>query len=79
MSLVPFLLRALKYPRADGFSAADPAALQAAVVWLENTRVRRYPIDGRAALQSADPVAWRAALQQYLTGAVCWWLAMLLG
>lgn len=69
--LIPMLLRALKYPRAEGFSADDPAQFQAAVVWLENTKVRRYPIDGRGALQSPDPAARQAALQQYLADLEC--------
>lgn len=71
MSALPFLLRALKYPRADSFSPDDPAQFQAAVVWLENTKVRRYPIDSRGALQSPDPSIWQAALQQYLQDLEC--------
>ena len=135
MALVGFLLGALKYPRVDGFSAADPAQLQAAVVWLENTKVwagpewegsfpvrahlaalercllrpgaaagarpcvrrpptmprvsppapwptpwptpaaraqvRRYPIDGRGALQSPEPATFRAALARYLADLEC--------
>lgn len=38
MSLIPFFLQSLKYPRLDGFNPEDPAQLQAAVVWLENTK-----------------------------------------
>ena len=69
--MLNFLLRSLKYPRAEGFNADDPAQFQAAVVWLENTKVRQYPIDGRAALQSPDPAAWQAALAKYLTDLEC--------
>jgi len=68
---IPFLLRALKYPRVEGFSPDDPSQFQAAVVWLENTKVRQYPIDGRAQLQSPEAAAWQAALQQYLTDLEC--------
>ncbi|KAL4434617.1 hypothetical protein ABPG77_002740 [Micractinium sp. CCAP 211/92] len=71
MTPIPFLLRALKYPRVEGFSAEDPAHFQAALVWLENTKVRRYPLDGRAALQSPDPATWQAALRQYLADLEC--------
>lgn len=69
--MLNFLLRSLKYPRAEGFNPDEPAQLQAAVVWLENTKVRQYPIDGRAALQSPDPAAWQAALTKYLTDLEC--------
>ncbi|KAL4447482.1 hypothetical protein ABPG75_004701 [Micractinium tetrahymenae] len=71
MTPIPFLLRALKYPRVDGFSPEDPAHFQAAVVWLENTKVRRYPIDGRAALQSPDRATLQAALRRYLSDLEC--------
>ncbi|PRW60225.1 UPF0568 C14orf166-like protein [Chlorella sorokiniana] len=69
--MLNFLLRSLKYPRLEGFNADDPAHFQAAVVWLENTKVRQYPIDGRAALQSPDPAAWQAALTKYLADLEC--------
>lgn len=71
MAMLNFLLRSLKYPRLEGFNADDPAHFQAAVVWLENTKVRQYPIDGRAALQSPDPAAWQAALTKYLADLEC--------
>lgn len=66
-----FLLRALGYPKADGFAPGDPAALRALLVWLENTKIRQYPIDGRAALQAADPAAWHAAYTKYLADLEC--------
>jgi hypothetical protein len=69
--LLLFLLRSLRYPRADAFNIDDPAQLQAAVVWLENVKIRRYPIDGRQQLQSAVSAAWQAALQQYLSDLEC--------
>ena len=69
---IPFLLRALQYPPAGATpSPDDPEQLQAVVVWLEHTKVRRYPIEGRATLQSADPATARAALQQYLADLEC--------
>ncbi len=71
MAMLNFLLRSLKYPRLEGFNADDPSHFQAAVVWLENTKVRQYPIDGRAALQSPDPAAWQAALTKYLADLEC--------
>ena len=71
MAILNFLLRSLKYPRLECFNADDPAHFQAAVVWLENTKVRQYPIDGRAALQSPDPAVWQAALTKYLADLEC--------
>lgn len=64
--LLSFLLRSLKHPNADSFDAEDPSQFQAVVVWLENTRIRLYPIEGRQQLQNRDPVQWQAALQKYL-------------
>lgn len=68
---------AVSRPRGARRRGADPAAspfnpestLQ--VVWLENTKVRRYPIDSRGALQSPDPATWQAALRQYLADLEC--------
>lgn len=71
MSLLQFLLRSLKYPRADSFNPDDPGQFQAVLVWLENTKVRQYPMDGRQQLQSGDPAEWRAALQKYLADLEC--------
>lgn len=71
MAMLNFLLRSLKYPRLEGFNVDDPAHFQAAVVWLENTKVRQYPIDGRAALQSPDSAAWQAALTKYMVDLEC--------
>ena len=70
-SLIPLLLRALKYPGEEGFDLDSPGHLQAAVVWLENTKVRRYPVEARAALQSPDPATWQAALAKYLADLEC--------
>ena len=66
MSLLPFLLRSLKYRQLEGFNPDDPAQFQAVVVWLENTKVRQYPIDGRRQLQNPDKGRWHAALRKYL-------------
>lgn len=65
--LLAFLLRSLKHPSVDSFNVNDPEQLQAAVVWLENTRIRHYPVEGRQELQSKDCKKWQAALQKYLT------------
>lgn len=71
MSLTAFLLKALKYPRAEEFSPADYAQYQALVLWLENAKIRHYPIHGRVALQSSDAVAWDSGFKKYLADIEC--------
>ena len=66
-----FLLRALGYPKADGFAIDDPAHFRALFVWLENTKIRAYPIDGRKQLQSPEAATWHAAFTKYLADLEC--------
>lgn len=71
MDSIAFLLRALRYPSPDGCDVGDPAQFRALLVWLENTKIRQYPIDGRKQLQSTDPGAWQGALAKYLADLEC--------
>lgn len=68
---VTFLLKALGYPKADGFAIDDPSHFRAMLVWLENTKIRQYPIDGRKQLQSSDAAQWEAAFAKYLADLEC--------
>ena len=71
MALVASLLQALQYPGADKFDPIAPAQLQSLVAWLENTKIRHYPVDGRAHLQAASPQDWEAGFQRYLADLGC--------
>ena len=72
MALINLYLKALKYPELEqGFDPSEPSHYQAVVVWLENTKIRHYPLDARAQLQAAEPLAWTTALQSYLTELAC--------
>ncbi|GAB4822263.1 hypothetical protein N2152v2_009309 [Parachlorella kessleri] len=68
---ISFLLRALGYPKVAGFAHGDPAQFRALLVWLENTKIRQYPIDGRKQLQAEDPAAWQTAFAKYLADLEC--------
>ena len=41
------------------------------VVWLEDTKICKYKIDGRAALREVDGPKWAAAFAQYLSDLHC--------
>lgn len=71
MSLTRIFLRALKHPDADAFDVTGPGQLQSLVLWLENTKIRHYPPNERAQLQSPDQAEWRAALERYLDDVAC--------
>ena len=71
MAFTTFILKALRYAHADGFNPEDYEAVRELVLWLENTKVRRYPIDGRGALQAGDAAAWEAGFRQYLVDLEC--------
>eukprot|EP00887_Chlorella_sp_A99_P003222 scaffold9.g3222.t1 len=71
MSLLLPLLKALKFAKASEFNPDDLVQYQALVLWMENTKVRRYPIDGREALKAADPAAWEAGFARYLADVEC--------
>jgi RLL motif-containing protein 1 len=71
MALVTLFLRALAYPELADFLISDPAKYQEVVVWLEQTKIRHYPLDGRQQLKSADTATWHAALEKYLGDLAC--------
>ncbi|KAL4537201.1 hypothetical protein Ndes2526B_g04891 [Nannochloris sp. 'desiccata'] len=71
MALVTIFLRALGYPEIDDFIISDPKKYQAVVVWLEHTKIRHYPLDGRQHLQAAETATWQTAFEKYLVDLAC--------
>lgn len=57
-------LRALKYPHADRFDAANPAHAATLYAWLEDHYIRQLPLDQREPLRSHNPAAIRAFVQE---------------
>lgn len=65
------LLRSLKYPKVENVDMHNHAHYRALLVWLENTKIRQYPIDGRSQLNSQQHDDWDKAFHKYLTDLEC--------
>lgn len=71
MALTKACLRSLNYPQSDDFDITSPAHIQSLILWLENTKIRQYPVDGRAQLQAPNSAEWHKAFEQYLSDIGC--------
>lgn len=66
----PLFLRALGYRRAAEFSIDDPGKVAHLVSFLENRKVRQWPIEARGVLSTPGD-AWLAGFNKYLADAEC--------
>lgn len=65
-------LSALNYPQLKSFDVDNDDIYKDLVLWLENTKIRRYPIDQRSHLAvSQDFHQWSASLERYLVDLGC--------
>ena len=76
MGSTALYLAALQCPHAADFSAEvfedqDRAFVRRLVLWLENQKIRQYPVSEREGLRSADLPSWEAAFGQYLKDLSC--------
>ncbi|KAJ4458305.1 hypothetical protein PAPYR_5985 [Paratrimastix pyriformis] len=62
-------LRVLEYPALEGFNVTDFSCLQLLVNWLEDSKIRFYPIDQRGGFKTEDK--WWDTLSKYLTDLEC--------
>lgn len=65
------LLLALGYPRAQTFNHADPQYIRNLVVWLENVKIRQYPVEERKELGDTQSSAWQDTFSKYLQDVDC--------
>lgn len=65
------ILHALGYPRAQTFSQTDSQALRNLVVWLENVKIRQYPVEERKQLGDIKSATWHDTLTKYLSDVDC--------
>mmetsp|Transcript_34751 Transcript_34751/g.56290 ORF Transcript_34751/g.56290 Transcript_34751/m.56290 type:complete len:232 (+) Transcript_34751:71-766(+) len=63
-------LQALKFPRWKEFSADSEEEMRALVVFLEDLKIRTYPIEKRSELRNTGP-AWGKAFAKYLSDLEC--------
>ncbi|KAF8058070.1 hypothetical protein HT031_005730 [Scenedesmus sp. PABB004] len=71
MGLLRTLLAALGYPRAQSFTHTDEAAFRSLVAWLENVKIRHYPVAERGPLGDLEGADWPAAFEQYVADLEC--------
>jgi len=71
MALTELFLRSLGYSAWAEFDDSSPTHIQPLILWLENTKIRQYPLDGRAQLKTKNPVDWEAAFKRYLVDLGC--------
>lgn len=70
-TLLNILLHALSYPHAASFDDSNIATVQQLIVWLENTKIRHYPIDQRVNLQNKNASKFISAFQEYMSDVSC--------
>eukprot|EP01051_Picozoa_sp_SAG22_P006818 SAG22_NODE_460_length_10218_cov_5.663109_7_plen_206_part_00 len=63
-------LRALQYPDPAADIATDDTMLHDLVIWLEDRKIRHYPIESRDALRTQSS-EWHLALAKYLRDLEC--------
>lgn len=71
MGLASTLLSALAYPKAANFNHQDEPAFRALVAWLENVKIRHYPVAERKALGDVKSASWPDAFAKYLQDLEC--------
>jgi len=59
-------LHALNYPQWDRFDLGDPKAFRTLVVWLEDQKIRHYPVEARAPLRNIQENSWNEVFWKYL-------------
>ena len=69
--LIALCLEALDYPKRAEFNVHEPQQIQNLIDWLENTKIRQYPVDARQPLKSPDQAEWHAAMTQYAERVGC--------
>lgn len=55
----------------DSFNVGSTSDFRALVVWLEDQKIRHYPIEERAALRQVDSPDWDITFQKYLADNSC--------
>jgi len=58
-------LRALNYPQWSSFDLSNFSHVQTLVAWLEDTKIRAYPVEDRAPLRTLDG-EWELQFRKYL-------------
>jgi hypothetical protein len=69
--IISFQLRALNYSKADDFDPNNLQQFQSLVLWLENTKIRHYPIEGREHLNQNQSATWEVGFTRYLQDLDC--------
>ncbi len=64
-------LQALEYHSADSIDIGNLLDLKAAVVWLEDQKIRHYKMEGRADLRNNTGENWTASFTKYLLDLEC--------
>eukprot|EP00455_Lapot_gusevi_P004193 TRINITY_DN11742_c0_g1_i1.p1 TRINITY_DN11742_c0_g1~~TRINITY_DN11742_c0_g1_i1.p1 ORF type:complete len:301 (-),score=58.53 TRINITY_DN11742_c0_g1_i1:96-998(-) len=59
-------LQALQYPHWDRFDIQDVRQFRTLIVWLEETKIRHYPVAQRAGLRNVDANDWNTTFSTYL-------------
>ncbi len=64
-------LQALEYHSADSIDIGNPLDLKAAVVWLEDQKIRHYKMEERADLRNNTGENWTTSFTKYLRDLEC--------
>lgn len=64
-------LRALKYPRWKNVNISDAREFRTLVVWLEETKIRYYPMEKRSHLRLVDSTDWGIHFAAYMKELQC--------
>jgi len=64
-------LRALNYPRWKNINISDTREFRTLVVWLEETKIRYYPMEKRQSLRVVDDPNWMRYFVEYMQELQC--------
>ncbi|XP_028409741.1 RNA transcription, translation and transport factor protein-like [Dendronephthya gigantea] len=64
-------LKALGYHSPNSFDVNDPKQLSTLIVWLEDIKIRLYPIEERTAIRDMENKNWANVFKQYLVDLKC--------
>ena len=61
----------LEHPNPDTININDTKSFRNLIIWLEDQKIRHYPIEGRAELRKTSSPEWNKAFEKYKNDLDC--------